>query len=1299
MFQRWFARLLLLNHWQIAIVVIYAMSLSLVFVDHRASAAATGTLTVIVQVTNDNGGTKNPGDFTITVTADTSSPAPFVGADAPGTDLFLDPGNFSVSESTDGAYSSVQTGDCSGTIAIDQTLTCTITYDDIAPTLTVIKHVINDDGGTAAASDFMLHLKVKNGADVVGSPDQGSETGVLYTLSSGPYVVSEDTPTNGYAQVAITGDCDSSGEITLQPGENKTCAITNDDIPPHLTVIKVVQNNNGGILQPADFTLLVDDAPVTSGELLTMTIGSHTIGEIAHARYTGAFGKKCSNGQVNLKLGDNITCTITNTAKAAGIKITAQASAAAVLPGTTVNYTYTVQSTTAVSLTNPLLGDNHCTPIQPIQAGNFNVGDTNQNDALDLGESWHYSCATSINIDTVSTANVTAGSYAGLPVNASSGHIAVDVFGTMQLTNTPYSANILPPGGPVTFTVYIKNTSFGDQIILDSLQENQVGDIADNSNQTLLATTCSVPQTLAPGASYSCTYTVLVNGALDSQHVHTVSAGATDNTMTAVNASGSATVQISGALIQATKIDKLINDPDGNHLPSAGDTLAYTITVQNKGSTQAKNVVFADTLDSNTTLVNGSVKTSLGTVTAGNGNGNSNVAVQIGNLNVNASTIIGFKVKLNVAISDSVTQLVNQGLVSGQNFLVSPTDDPATTSIPNDATVTPLTVAPALTALKSVSLTVDADQNGQPSPGDTLTYQIVIANSSKATASGVIFNDTPDTNTSLLVNTLQQSSGSVVHGNQPGDTALEVDIGDIAGGASVAITYQVQIKQPLPAGVSKIRNQGFVNGANFPALATDDPDTLTVNDATLTQVVAAPVLYASKVATLAIDADQDGQPSPGDTLHYQINIANTGNTAATGVTLVDKLDANLTLAIGSVDSAQGTITHGNSTGDSEVDVELGVINGEGVVTIDFDVQINKPLSPTVVSVSNQGIVSSQELPPLFTDDPNTLAQEDATTTAVGAFPLLTATKRATLLIDNDNDKVAEPGDTLLYEVTIANNGNANATDVAFIDTIDANTTLVAGSVQTSHGTVQSGNNGHNTPIQVVIGTIAGSGGQVMISFKVTVNSTLPPEIVALVNQGLVKSHEQSDLFTDDPTTSAEADPTRTQIVAKPQLEVTKQDLLWIDGDDDRQVTLDDLLLYQIKVVNSGNMAATGVVLKDSIDSNTKLENGSIQTSQGTVQQGNSSGDQELTIAIGSIPANGTVNIGFRVRIKVNRNGQLSNQAAVSYAAPVLSGPQQDPIVMLSDDPDTPVANDATLTPLVRRTGLVSPTLYLPVINR
>ena len=62
-------------------------------------------------------------------------------------------------------------------------------------------------------------------------------------------------------------------------------------------------------------------------------------------------------------------------------------------------------------------------------------------------------------------------------------------------------------------------------------------------------------------------------------------------------------------------------------------------------------------------------------------------------------------------------------------------------------------------------------------------------------------------------------------------------------------------------------------------------------------------------------------------------------------------------------------------------------------------------------------------------------------------PILTATKT-----DNRpsiDPATANPGDTIMYTVVISNSGTADATNVNFTDTIDANTTLVAGSFKAS----------------------------------------------------------------------------------------------------------------------------------------------------------------------------------------------------------------------------------------------------------
>ena len=55
--------------------------------------------------------------------------------------------------------------------------------------------------------------------------------------------------------------------------------------------------------------------------------------------------------------------------------------------------------------------------------------------------------------------------------------------------------------------------------------------------------------------------------------------------------------------------------------------------------------------------------------------------------------------------------------------------------------------------------------SSQPQGEERRDRASVIANSSKASATGVTLNDTPDTTAPLVVGTVQSSSGVVVHGN------------------------------------------------------------------------------------------------------------------------------------------------------------------------------------------------------------------------------------------------------------------------------------------------------------------------------------------------------------------------------------------------------------------------------------------------------------------------------------------------------------------------------------------------------
>jgi len=267
-------------------------------------------------VIDDHDGAKTSADFTMNVTGTDVSLASFPGS-ASGTEVTLDAGTYGVDEADDLGYAKTIGAGCSGTIGVGEERTCTITNEYQAPdetggTLTVTKVVTNDDGGTLTVSDFPLFVD-----------DASVTSGVKNTVSVGAHVVSETTR-SGYVGT-FGGDCDSTGSVTVNDGEDKTCTITNDDpvsgggtggddeTQTTLTVTKVVTNNDGGTLAVSDFPLFVDGNAVSSGVANTVATGTHKVTETSKGGYVGTFGGDCdSTGSVTVNDGESKTCTITN---------------------------------------------------------------------------------------------------------------------------------------------------------------------------------------------------------------------------------------------------------------------------------------------------------------------------------------------------------------------------------------------------------------------------------------------------------------------------------------------------------------------------------------------------------------------------------------------------------------------------------------------------------------------------------------------------------------------------------------------------------------------------------------------------------------------------------------------------------------------------------------------------------------------------------------------------------------------------------------------------------------------------
>ena len=137
-------------------------------------------------------------------TGPTPRGAPAAGVSGGGRAYSLLTGNaYVVAADAVTGYGYSYSAGCSAVLAEGGATTCTVTVDDIAPTLKVVTVVQNDSGGNAVAADFSAHVR-QGGRDVSGSPQAGSGTGTTYTLSSGNFSVSaEGVP--GYSATGSGG--------------------------------------------------------------------------------------------------------------------------------------------------------------------------------------------------------------------------------------------------------------------------------------------------------------------------------------------------------------------------------------------------------------------------------------------------------------------------------------------------------------------------------------------------------------------------------------------------------------------------------------------------------------------------------------------------------------------------------------------------------------------------------------------------------------------------------------------------------------------------------------------------------------------------------------------------------------------------------------------------------------------------------------------------------------------------------------------------------------------------------------
>jgi fimbrial isopeptide formation D2 family protein len=237
------------------------------------------TLTLVKEVQNGTtGGTAAPDDWTLTAAGPVTVSGPSGSPEVTSAPVAI--GVYALSESGPAGY---EAGDwvCGGdpvpggviTIALAVDVTCVITNTAQPSTLTLVKEVVNDDGGSAEPTDWTL--EADGPTPLTGVSGDPAVTGA--DVEVGDYALSETGGPAGYEAADWTCEIPAveggeptpvpveDGSVSVEVGQTIVCTIVNDDVPAPFTVVKSSDPGNGATVLP--------------GDVITYTVTATRVGE------------------------------------------------------------------------------------------------------------------------------------------------------------------------------------------------------------------------------------------------------------------------------------------------------------------------------------------------------------------------------------------------------------------------------------------------------------------------------------------------------------------------------------------------------------------------------------------------------------------------------------------------------------------------------------------------------------------------------------------------------------------------------------------------------------------------------------------------------------------------------------------------------------------------------------------------------------------------------------------------------------------------------------------------------------
>jgi uncharacterized repeat protein (TIGR01451 family) len=435
------------------------------------------------------------------------------------------------------------------------------------------------------------------------------------------------------------------------------------------------------------------------------------------------------------------------------------------------------------------------------------------------------------------------------------------------------------------------------------------------------------------------------------------------------------------------------------------------------------------------------------------------------------------------------------------------------------------------------------------------------------------------------------------------------DLGSLASASTASFTLTVTANQ-----AGQVTNTANVSSD------VDDPDS---SNNAATEMTAVQALQAD--LSLA-KIDLDDPVALGDDIDYAITITNSGPGNATGVRVTDSVPSgtnfvSATPSQGSCDEQNGTVT-----------CDLGSLASGADATVALTVQTTRD-----GEAINTAAVSANEADP---DEDN---NADSESTLVQGRPADLEIAKA-----SERDTVGL-GEDLVYSIVVRNRGPNEAGSVRMTDTIPDRTTFV--SVETTRGdcTEASG---------IVICDVGPLGFNRLATITLTVEADTLGDVI---NTARVTGSVQDTAVSNNAATDT------TAIRALADLSIDKRD-------EDDPVDIDDALRYVIKVLNDGPQEAADVMVTDTLPAETVYEDA-------TTTAGSCSERREIvTCDLDTLAAGDSVTITFETTAV--GTGTATNRAWVGasvqdpdtennfdIARTTIRGPQADLTISKLDQAD------------------------------